>query len=242
MSRRSFFLAIGIFLVLACGIVATLVLLVRYEPSGYHEAAVPPGPARRQLSKACKEEFGALVTAISSEQEWESRFTNEQINSYLQESFLQQGLADFLPDGISEPRLLIHPDKVRLAFRYGTGFWSTIISIDMRVWLAKDEPNVIALELVSLKAGALPITAQSLLNSLSERADRTGINFSWYRHNGHRVALLRFQNDKPRANLQLHGLQLEQGAIRVQVGSNDSSPSLRAQIMIPESLLNPRAE
>lgn len=242
MSRRSLFLAVGIFLVLASAIAAGLVTLIRYEPSVYHEAAVPPGPERQRMSQECTREFVRLVNAVTGEQEEECRFTNEQINSYLEESFLHQGLGEFLPEGIAEPRLIIEPDKVRLAFRYGAGFWSTIISIDMKVWLAKDEPNVIALELTSLKAGALPITAQSLLNSLSERADRTGINFSWYRHHGHRVALLRFQNDKSHANLQLHGLQLEKGAIRIQVGSNDSSPSLRAQIMIPESLLTSKAE
>jgi hypothetical protein len=46
--------------------------------------------------------------------------------------------------------------------------WSTVISISFRVWVAPKEANVVVLELQSLYAGALPISAQSLLDQLAE--------------------------------------------------------------------------
>ena len=70
----------------------------------------------------------------------QSRFTEQQINGYLNEGFVQSGLSDrILPEGISEPRVLLEPDKVRLAFRYGSGPWSTVVTLDFHVWLSRHE-------------------------------------------------------------------------------------------------------
>src|SRR5207245_9637361 len=100
------------------------------------------------------------------------------------------------------------PDKIRLAFRYHAGPWSTVITIDMRVWLAnKREPNVIALELQSLHAGSVPIAAQSLLEQISETARQNGIEVIWYPYNGNPVALLKFQANQPHPTIQFLDLQ-----------------------------------
>jgi hypothetical protein len=127
-----------------------------------------------------------------------------------------------LPDGVSAPRIAIDPDKIRLAFRYRVGPLNTIISIDMRVWLAtKREPNVIGLELQGLHAGAVPIAAQSLLEQISETARQNGIEVIWYRHNGNPVALLRFQADQPHPTIQFTKLQLHSGQIVLEGQSLD---------------------
>src|SRR5262249_18824491 len=153
-----------IFLLLTCGGATGLLLLIRYEPRRYVLATVPPGPVRTDRSKEFCAEFSNLISAIGSDRDWYAQFTDEQINSYFDEHFVQQGLdVRLLPEGISQPRLVIERDKVRLAFRYGSGFWSTVISVDLRVWLARNEPNVVGLKLEGFHAGALPISAQSLL-------------------------------------------------------------------------------
>src|SRR5947199_7848858 len=100
---------------------------------------------------------------------WRGSFTEAEINSCFAEHLTDSKTADrLLPEGISEPRLQIEGDRIRLGFRYGSRPWSTIISIDFRVWLAKQEPNVVVLELERLHAGALPVSAQSLLEQISE--------------------------------------------------------------------------
>jgi len=242
MSRRSFFVAVGIFLLLTCGGATGALVLVRYEPPPYVHAAVPPGSLRTEKSKEFTMKFSNLISDIGSEREWYAHFTDEQINSYLDENFVQSGLdTRLLPEGISQPRLVIDANKIRLAFRYGNGFWSTVISIDMRLWLAKEEPNVVALELEAFRAGALPIAAQSLLEQVSEVGRQNGIDVNWYRHtNGHPVALLRFQADQARPTLQLLGVQLEQGAITVKGRSNEPIPA--GQVPVPQLSLKPRTE
>src|SRR5262249_39124403 len=71
-----------------------------------------------------------------------------------------------LPKGISDPRIAVEANRIRLGFRYGSEPWSTIISIDMRVWLATTEVNVVALELQGVHPGALSGSAPSLLETI----------------------------------------------------------------------------
>ncbi len=234
MSRRSLVLAIVIFLCLTCGVGAALWMLVRYEPNLYLQAAVPPGEERHQLSEKCLRELWGLYNSVANEQEeWGHRFTDSEINSYLAEHFVQSHLNEHvLPEGISEPRLVIESDKIRVAFRYGTGLWSTVVSIDLSVWLVKGEPNVVAMKLVGFHAGALPISAQSLLESMTKACQDNGIGVDWYRDEGAPVALLRFQAEQPHPTLELELIQLEPGAIHIKGRTKDPA-SLRAFLADP---------
>jgi hypothetical protein len=229
MNRKSVLLGLGLLLVVTGSVSAGLVLLIRNDPDYYLRCAIPPGVERQKHSREFQSEFSALLTHCMNhyDDEWTDQFTQEQINSYFQEEdFVRSGTMEtVLPEGVRAPRVAIEPDKIRLAFRYGSGAWSTIISIDIRVWLTK-EPNVVALELQSLHAGALPISAQSLLQQLSETAQQNHIEVTWYRYrNGNPVALLRFQADRPRPTVQLRRLELHKGLIVIGGQSIEGSPS-----------------
>src|SRR5262249_47086910 len=217
MTRKSFLLAAGILLVLTGGTSATLFLLIRHEPEAYRRACLPPGHDRAQRSKEFYTGFLELYNACTNkDRELDLRLTDEQINSYFAEDFKRSGVARrLLPEKISEPRVLLEPGKVRLAFRYGSGLWSTIITIDFGLWLPSAETNVVALELQGLHAGSLPIGAQAFLDSLSDVAEQNNIQVSWHRYppTGNPVALLRFQSDVRDTMLQLQDVHVEQGSI-----------------------------
>jgi len=236
MSRRSLVLAIAIFCCLTCGVGAALWMLVRYEPRLYLQAAVPPGEVRQKLSNECSRELMQLYSSVTNhqdEQGWGHRFTDEQINSYLAEHFVQSHAdKEFLPEGFSQPRIVIEADKIRVAFRYGRGLWSSIVTIDLRVWLVKGEPNVVALKLVGFHAGALPISAQSLLESITQTCQKNGIGVDWYRDDGAPVALVRFQAEQPHPTLELETIKLEPGAIHIEGRTKDPA-SLRAFLANP---------
>jgi hypothetical protein len=229
MSRKSLLLGSTVVLLLA-GAGTVLVLLVAHEPEFYHRAALPPGKERKQRSGKFIQDFFQFCQDVHNYQEWNARFEEDCINSYFDEQFVPSGMAEkILPEGISTPRISFEPEKIRLAFRYGTGSLSTIISIDMRMWLAPKEPNVVALELQGLHAGSLPIAAQSLLEQVSEGARQNSIDVTWYRHNGNPVALLRFQADQDRPTVRLDHLVLHKGMLEIRGRSIDSAP-LRAML------------
>jgi hypothetical protein len=225
MHRRSITLTIAIVVLLTGGTGSTLALLLRHEPAFYTRAAIPEGARRTKCSGEFVGEFARLVVGISDKRQWDARFTEEQLNSYFQEDFLKEHPDDQpLPEGISEPRVAMDSDKIRVAFRYGTAPWSTVVSIDLRVWLVTKEPNVVAFEFQGLHAGRLPISSQSLLESASETARRHDIDPTWYRHNGHPVLLLRFQAGRSRPTFQLQQFDLHQGMLSIRGRSLDTTP------------------
>jgi hypothetical protein len=215
MSRKSILLGAGIIVTILIGMGTALVLLVKHEPGFYRRSSLPPGPLRGLHSKAFMQEMSLLTgSLLDHAPKWFATFTDAQINSYFDERLPQERTyRDFLPRGAASPRVAIEPDKLRLAFRYGRGPWSTIVSVDLRVWLAKNEPNAVCLELQGLHAGALPVSAQSLLDQVTEACQRKQIGVKWYRRNGNPVALLRFQSEGPRPSVQLSKLELRQGML-----------------------------
>lgn len=215
MSRKSVLLGAGVLLLFLGTGGAALALLLRHEPTFYHRAAVPSGPEREAMSKGFLGRAGSLYTAIKEKEHWEESFSEEQLNSFLEEDFVRGSFDKFtLPEHITDPRLTFEPERIRLAFRYHLGRFSTVVSINMRVWLTRAEPNVVALELQGMRAGALPISAQSILERLSEAAERNSVKLSWYRYNGNPVAVLRFQSEG-RAMIQMENLDLHPGKMYV---------------------------
>src|SRR6266403_1483302 len=148
MTRKSLILAIGIVLFLLGSAGAALYLLARYEPAFYVRGNIEPGDQRKVLSGECIAEFFKVLNGIArGNGPWEGRLKEEQVNSYFAEDFITNHSVEYpLPEGFSEPRVALEADLIRLGFRYGSGWKSTVISIDMRVWLIAREPNAVALK------------------------------------------------------------------------------------------------
>jgi hypothetical protein len=223
MSRKSLAFSLGIVLFVGgCG--GLVALLLRHEPAFYARALPPPGKERKQRSGQFIQDFFQFCQDIRHYSPWNATFDQECINSYFAEQFTQSGLAErVLPPGITDPRVAIEPDRLRFACRYRVGPLSTVISINARLWLVPNEPCVVALQLEQLHAGALPFSAQSLLEQVSEAASQNNIDVIWYRYQGNPVALLRFQKDQDRPAYRLEHLVLRDGAIELRGRSPDAA-------------------
>jgi hypothetical protein len=224
MSRRSLLGALGIVVLLLASMSAGVVLLLRLEPRHHRAAHVPPSAARTQHSRDFQRNFTDLFSSVGQDR-WGKTFTDEQVNSYLSEGFLQPGWADkVLPEGISEPRVNFEPERMRVSFRYSSPLLSTIISLTLRVWLTPSEPNVMALCIEGFHAGAVPFKAQWLLERFSEVARQHDLDVSWYRHEGHPVALLRFQANQVRPTIRLKTVHFDRGQLTIQGESSPDRP------------------
>lgn len=212
----------GLALLLVGGTVAVLLILLFHEPAFYARAHIPPSKERRDDSNRFIFRIGELIDHFKEDGEfgkrkpWTHNFPVEQINSCLEEQLGRGELAeDMARRGIGAPRVAIESDRIRLGFRYGNDWWSTVVSLDLRVWLVPKEVNVVALEILGRRAGALPISAQFFLDQVTEMARKRNIDVTLYRHNGNPVALLRFQSDKMRPTAQLRRLELRPGMITI---------------------------
>lgn len=226
MKRKSIWMAVAAVAVVV-GLGAGTLLMVRVEPGFYRAAEQAADESRKQRSAEFSNAFvglvndvinGAVEIGTEDRSSWQWTFHADQINSYFSEDFVQKsGLAEkLLPKNLREPRVAIEPDRIRLGFRYGSGRWSTIVTVDLRVWLVAKEANVVALELQGMRAGALPFSALSFLEGVSEAIRQYHIDMSpWYRHRGNPVALLRLQTDPSAATARLTRLELRPGTLTI---------------------------
>ncbi|MGL4552566.1 MAG: hypothetical protein ACRC33_15445 [Gemmataceae bacterium] len=227
MSRRSFLLGAGVFAVLIAGSVGGVWLLLRYEPR-YYARLCAPAEQRSLNSQQFYKTSSGLFSQIEEGGEFRATFTEEQVNSYLAEGVHKAGLADKLfPDGVHEPRVAFDQDRIRLAFRYRTAFVNTVVSVSLKVWLPVGEPNLLAVQLECFKAGLIPISAQWLLEQISEVGRMNGVEVNWYRYEGRPVALLRFQADRAKPTITLKNVFLEATTFTVQGESVEGRPGAR---------------
>ena len=132
---------------------------------------------------------------------------------------------------------MLDDNRLRLAFRYGSGFWSTIVSYDLRLWLVPREPNTIAVQILSRRLGALPLSPAALVGELTELARRNNFNVETtvYRHEGCPVVLLRHQFDGQRPNTSLHCLHVHPASLTIAGGSSDPEPPAPPEKSAPAS-------
>ena len=88
----------------------------------------------------------------------------------------------------------------------------------------------------------MPISGHWLLEEFTKvgRDNGGSVDVSWYRHDGHPVALVRFQSDQPHPTLLLQAVQLQQGLLVIRGASPDAAP-VRTLLHLPAGALTPAA-
>jgi hypothetical protein len=216
MRRRSKLLAVLILLGGATACMGTLGVLLKRQPEFYAEAPCPDEWDTRERSALLLTRVQDLKNEIRSRQEWGDTFTAEDLNCFFVENMgRRDGLCSMLPDGLHSPRVAITGDRLKLGFRYGEGFWSTVVWIELRVWLVANEVNVVAVEVCDLRTGSLPLGSQSILDSISEAARESNVEVTWYRRGSNPVGLFRFYADQPQPTSQILALEVKDGTIAV---------------------------
>ena len=214
MRRKRLLISVGLIFGFLLMVLVGLIVMVKREPSFYHQASMADSPERVAQSNSFISEFGDLRNSlVNFEPNWEVEFTNEQLNAYFQEHYYQQGGDENLPDGWHAPRVKLEDGKIRIGIRYGQGIFSTILSLEIRFWLVPNQTNVLAMEIVSFQAGSLPISTGTLLDQISAAARREHIDVTWYRKDGHPVALMKFQSDLTRPTFQFSRVELQEGKV-----------------------------
>ncbi len=228
----------GVLVLLLGGVGSVLAVLLKHEPGFYERAAVPETEQRRSMSDAFFAKFSQMMinVGVDREGDWHFQFSEAELNSFFEEGFVRLGEAEnFRKMGVSHPRVVMEDDQLRLAFRYGSGWFSTVVSLELRIWAPK-EPNLLAVELRSRRAGGLPISSMALLKEVSELAKRHNIEVNAYRYQGNPVALVRFQSgERVRPSMMLSSLKIEPGSLVISGQTFDTTHGQE----LPKGLLPP---
>lgn len=228
MKRRRLIISILMVMGLLATLLTALTVLVKTPPNFYAAGDIPEGEDRELFSKDLLAVFSQIRYAlVNDEPHWQVSFSSDQVNAFFQEDFKRVGADENLPKGFHEPRVQIQDDQIRLGVTYGTGFWSTVLSLELKVWLVSGEINMLAVEIVGLKAGHLPLSTSTLLDYITEMSRKQNIDVTWYRYHGHPVAIMRFQSDQTRPTFQFERVEVKNQDL-ILVGRSTESVGLPA--------------
>lgn len=214
--RKMWWLAAAFFLL--AGSVTAFGVVAKHEPTFYRDGRIPPSEARRDLANNFVSQFGQMMLHMKARTEtWGCEVSEAQLNCFFSEAFNQLGEAEGLRKlGISKPCVALEDNRVRLGFRYGSGWFSTVISYDLEVWVVPREPNVIAVKILRARAGAIPISSQSILQQLSEFGRQQNYKVTLYRHEGNAVAVIELEPYQPHPWKILTALKVDHGKLSIQ--------------------------
>ncbi len=158
-----------------------------------------PGASQDQQRKASRRltrNFERLQSAAAKEGSWNATFTNEEINAWLDEE-LPEKFPHLLRRGLSEPRVAIEDGRLRAAARLRNRRFDLVVSCDVRVELT-EQPNLLAIRLENLRAGALAIPWSQFLDRISSEAAGGDISVHWDMTDTGPVALLAVPGEHPK--------------------------------------------
>jgi hypothetical protein len=130
-----------------------------------------------------------------------------------------------LPVGVEEPRVAIEDGLLRVAARYRDKTVSSVLSFALQVQLA-DEPNLLAVRIREVRAGALPIPMNGWLEKVRRAIQRTNLVVRWSQSGGDPVALVELpshRSEQSKQSLTLEMIAIEPGLVRLS-GTTNSVP------------------
>ncbi|MCS6863813.1 MAG: hypothetical protein RMJ56_03775 [Gemmataceae bacterium] len=214
--RRQVLSAIAILLTAFGLAVAGLLYTVKSVPDFYVAADHPSDWDTHESSARFLTRVLDLQNDIRSKEAWGDTFSVEEINSFFIENLGPGGkFTDSFPAGFHSPRIAIDGDRLLLGIRYRQGFWSTVIWLELKVWLVAGQTNLAAIEICHLRAGGLSFGSLSLLDKIAEFAREMSMDVTWYRNGKNPVGLVRFFAQQPRATSQVLTLEVSDGKIVV---------------------------
>lgn len=176
----------------------------------FYEQALRVEPeVLKQGSQELESRATALYTDARQVGRWQALFTADQINGWLATQ-LAENVEGGLPTNIRDPRVAIARDVLTLGFRTSSGGVETVISVDASVSLT--EQGAVAVRLISVRAGALPLPVLQLADELAVACKKLKLPVRWMRQDGKPVALVEIQASEP---VYVDDIQLDEGQLYV---------------------------
>jgi hypothetical protein len=194
MTRKLRIAAVGS-LVLAAVLLAALsgAYFAARQVRPFYEHALRVEPAAlEQGSRELESRATVLYSDARQPGQWQALFTAEQINGWLATQMTEDRASE-LPADIRDPRIAITPNLVTLGFRTLSGGIETVVSVDAAVLLTTD--GTVAIRLVSVKAGALPLPVMQVADELAAACQELSLPVRWTQEAGQPVAVVELHRE-----------------------------------------------
>jgi hypothetical protein len=156
----------------------------------------------------------ALYSDSRKAGQWRAVFTADQINGWLATQLIEGG-ARTLPKGLDMPRVAIGNETITLGFRARHGGVDTVVSADASAMVT--ESGEIAIRLISVQAGALPLPVLQVADEISKACQALRLPIRWTQENGEPVALVDVHDESSssRGRMSIDAIELRDGSLYV---------------------------
>ena len=212
MRRRRTLLAVLMLLLAVAGVAGGVGYLLKSEPADYL-VAVPAQADDSKVTAEATTKYSDFRTNLRQQSEWSSVFTADELNAVIRDQFADR--TELYGTALSGLRVVGRGDKLLLAARVGDGWFSTVVNLEVRAWLVGPDQNTVAVELGSLRAGAMPVGSHWLMDRITDEVRQYNTDVTWYRHDGRPVGLFRLFADAARPPTRLRSVTLADGSVTV---------------------------
>ena len=181
-------------------------------PEFYTRATESLPSSTVEASQHLQQEVEQLQSDAAKIGSWTATFSDDQINAWLIEE-LPKKFPQLLARGASEPRIVIENGRLLAAVRYRDRRIDTVISCQLSVELT-EQPNMLALQVNHLKAGALPLPLNNFLKGITQEAAKGGVDIRWDGTESGPIALVTVPSEHPgyvRTPVIVESIQLADG-------------------------------
>lgn len=181
-------------------------------PEFYTRAIESLPSSTAEASAHLQQEVEQLQSDAARIGSWNATFSDDQINAWLVEE-LPSKFPRLLASGASEPRIIIEEGRVLAAVRYKNRRIDTVVSCELSVELT-EQPNMLALRVNQLRAGALPLPLNNFLRGITQEAAKGGVDIRWDDTESGPIALVTVPSEHPgyvRAPVIVESIQLIDG-------------------------------
>lgn len=181
-SRRSFVVRS------LCYLIAVLIVIgasaswwawsqANHVPEFYKRARNQSGAVGEIARTALKHDVARARKDAAKNQFWQASFSEEEINAWLQEE-LPERFGRLFTHGVSAPAIALENGQLLAAARYKSRRWDMVVSCRLTVEMT-EEPNMLAIALSDLKAGALPLPLEPFIRRISKEAAMGDLDIRW---------------------------------------------------------------
>lgn len=181
---------------------------------------------RQQAARKLIQRTRQLVDEIQRSPSWSEEFTEQHINSWLAEE-LPANYSQWLPPGISDPRVKLADETIRIGFRYQGPDWNGVVTLQVKPWVT--EPNRLAIQIQSVRAGLIPIPLDEVLRGLAREVEKDGWKVEWQEIDGQDVAIVNLSKGRADEPV-LQDVRVLDGAFRVTGNRRPSSPEFQFDV------------
>jgi hypothetical protein len=213
MSKRKKLGLVAVPLLLVSGGVGLVWWSLSAVPSFYRQelTETPPTTVRQAEARRLVQRTLALADDVQHADLWSEEFTQTQVNSWLAEE-LHRRYEKVVPRGVKEPRVRFVEDVIYVGFRYEGDDWKGIVSFRLKPWVP--EPNQLAFQIDSVRAGLMPVPLEKVLEEVSQKVATDGWRAEWTQADGNDVLLIHLEPRNADAPI-LESVKVVTGKVRV---------------------------